>query len=117
MDWLKKQVILLQKENTGLHKLCREHERYKRRWSLRLNGVPEREGDNVREDVIKILSEVVPLTAENLHSTVHSAQAGSDDESRSTQADYYTVLHESGPRSGVEVVKECQILQREEDPL
>lgn len=68
MDRLKKQVILLQKETTEQRESCRQHERYKQRWSLCLNGVPERERE--REHVIKILSEVVPLTAENLHSTV-----------------------------------------------
>lgn len=58
----------MQKENAALHESCLEHARYKWRWSLRLNGVPERDGENIREEVIKI--KVVPLPAENLQNTV-----------------------------------------------
>lgn len=70
VDKLKKQVVTLQKENADLHESCLEHARYKRRWSLRLNGIPEREGENTQEEVIKILTKVVPLPTEHLQNMV-----------------------------------------------
>lgn len=67
---LKSQVTHLQKENEVLKQKCVEHDRYKRRWCLRLNGVPEREDENVRSVVIDILSQIVPHSPEQLQNTV-----------------------------------------------
>lgn len=45
---LKETIEKLQKEN-ALNKAVEEHARYKRRWNLRLTGLPEKDGENTRE--------------------------------------------------------------------
>lgn len=83
---IKSQVAALKNENTALREMCLEHARYKRKWNLRLNGVPEKEGENTREVVISILKEVVPLRNEQLQyavDTVHRlGQKGASDRPR-----------------------------------
>lgn len=63
---LKKQVDLLEKENSLLKAANLEHSRYKRRWGLRLNGLKEAEGEDTRETVIQIISKIVPHSPEKL---------------------------------------------------
>lgn len=70
VDKLKSQVTHLHKENEMLKQKCVEHDRYKRRWCLRLNGVPEREDEDARSVVIDILSQIVPHSPEQLQNTV-----------------------------------------------
>lgn len=60
----------LQAQNLSLKRACEEQARYKRRWNLRLTGLPEKEGEDVREVVIGILTRVVPLSVERLRDTV-----------------------------------------------
>ena len=67
---LQKKMGRLEKENAALRESCLEHARYKRRWSLLLNGVPEKENEEIREEVIGILSKVVPLSIPQLQATV-----------------------------------------------
>ncbi len=57
---LKKEVADLRKENISLRQQCLEHARYKRRWDLRLIGLPEKEKEDTRETVIGILTRVIP---------------------------------------------------------
>lgn len=71
---LKSQMTALQGENAALKEMCLEHARYKRRWNLRLNGVPEKEGENIRGEVVNILKEIIPASQEQLEyavDTVH----------------------------------------------
>lgn len=70
VDKLKTQVTHLQKENELLKQKCVEHDRYKRRWCLRLNGIPEREDEDARSVMIDILSQIVPHSPEQLQNTV-----------------------------------------------
>lgn len=70
MILLKKKIDELQKENSTLKNATEEQARYKRRWNLRLTGLPEKEGENTREIVIGILTRVVPLSVDRLRDTV-----------------------------------------------
>lgn len=72
VEKLKKQVMTLQKEYAALCESCLElaSSEMLQRWSLCLNGVPERGGGDIREEVVGILSKVVPLSAEQLRNTV-----------------------------------------------
>lgn len=67
---LKKKIDELKKENSTLKTATEEQARYKRRWNLRLTGLPEKEGENTREIVIGILTRVVPLSVDRLRDTV-----------------------------------------------
>lgn len=60
----------LQKENAGLKMSCEDHARYKRRWNLRVTGLPEKEDENIRETVIGILTRVIPASVDRLRDTV-----------------------------------------------
>ncbi|KAK7880199.1 hypothetical protein WMY93_033132 [Mugilogobius chulae] len=53
-----------------LREKCLESERYKRRWDLRLVGVPEKDNEDTRDVVIGILTRVVPMSVEKLRDTV-----------------------------------------------
>uniref|UniRef100_A0AAV2LE70 Uncharacterized protein n=1 Tax=Knipowitschia caucasica TaxID=637954 RepID=A0AAV2LE70_KNICA len=44
-----------------------DSERYNRRWNLRLHGLKESEGENVKKMMIDICSAVAPDTGESLH--------------------------------------------------
>lgn len=67
---MKEEVVLLRKENVSLKQMCLEQARYKRRWDLRLMGLPEKENENTRETVIGILTRVIPLSVEKLRHSV-----------------------------------------------
>lgn len=64
------EIHTLKKENAVLKNACNEHSRYKRRWNLRLLGLPEKEGENVRETVLGILTRVIPMSVDQLRYTV-----------------------------------------------
>ena len=53
---LKKKIDELKKGNSTLKTATEEQARHKRRWNLRLTGLPEKDGENTREIVIGILS-------------------------------------------------------------
>ena len=67
---MKEEVVSLKKENVSLKQMCLEQARYKRRWDLRLMGLPEKEKENTRETVIGILTRVIPLSVEKLRDSV-----------------------------------------------
>lgn len=67
---LHKKVDYLQTENKRLNQAILEQARYKRRWNLRLNGLPEKDGEDTREVIIGILTRVVPLSVEKLREAV-----------------------------------------------
>ena len=70
IDGLQKKVIELHEENRRLKEAVAEQARYKRRWNLRLNGLPEKEGEDTKEIVIGILTRVVPISVDRLRETV-----------------------------------------------
>ncbi|KAK7904874.1 hypothetical protein WMY93_017481 [Mugilogobius chulae] len=67
---LQTEIKLLKKENTTLRSASDEHARYKRRWNLRLAGLPEKEDENVRDTVIGILTRIIPVSVDRLRDTV-----------------------------------------------
>lgn len=67
---MQKKMDELQAENKRLNEAILEQARYKRRWNLRLNGLPEKDGEDTREVVIGILTRVVPLSVEKLREAV-----------------------------------------------
>uniref|UniRef100_A0A8C7Y858 L1 transposable element RRM domain-containing protein n=1 Tax=Oryzias sinensis TaxID=183150 RepID=A0A8C7Y858_9TELE len=67
---LQERVEHLTLENKELREKCLESERYKRRWDLRLMGVPKKDNENTREVVLGILTRVVPMSVEKLRDTV-----------------------------------------------
>ncbi|KAL0151692.1 hypothetical protein M9458_052991 [Cirrhinus mrigala] len=81
---LQSQVAHLKKENAILKSACEEHARYKRRWNLRLTGLPEKDDGNVRETVIGILTWIFPVSAERLHDTVDTVHRLGKRESAAT---------------------------------
>lgn len=67
---LQTKISQLKKENVTLKNACEEHARYKRRWNLRLLGLPEKDDENVRETVIGILTRIIPVSVDQLRFTV-----------------------------------------------
>lgn len=67
---MKEEIMDLRKENVSLKQLCLEQARYKRRWDLRLIGLPEKEKEDTREVVIGILTRVIPMSVEKLRGSV-----------------------------------------------
>lgn len=61
---LQEKVNKLQEENKRLKESILEQARYKRKWNLRLNGLPEKQGEDTREMVIGILTRVIPVSVE-----------------------------------------------------
>ncbi|KAL1250772.1 hypothetical protein QQF64_018568 [Cirrhinus molitorella] len=59
-------VTTLEKKNTTLHERVEELDSYKRRWNLRVAGVEERTGENVKQLIINLFSEVSPDIAGQL---------------------------------------------------
>lgn len=70
---LEKQVSAIAAENEDLRQRVLESERYKRRWNLRIHGLKENEGENARERVINILSQITPQWSEKMGDVVDSA--------------------------------------------
>ncbi|MEQ2226974.1 hypothetical protein ILYODFUR_032850 [Ilyodon furcidens] len=67
---LQASVNLLKKENTSLRISCEDHARYKRRWNLRVTGLPEKDDENLRESMIRILTRIIPVSVDRLRETV-----------------------------------------------
>ncbi|KAL7883477.1 hypothetical protein SRHO_G00011350 [Serrasalmus rhombeus] len=59
-----------QKENAKLKTSCDDHARYRRRWNLRVTGLPEKDDENMRETIIGILTKVIPVSVARLRETV-----------------------------------------------
>lgn len=67
---VKVQMIHLQKENDALKQMCLEHARYKRRWNLRLIGLPEKEREETKEVIVGILTRILPVSVDKIRETV-----------------------------------------------
>ena len=67
---LQKRIGGLQRENNLLKEAYAEQTRYKRRWNLRMIGLPEKDGEDTREVVIGILTRIVQMSVERLQDTV-----------------------------------------------
>ncbi|KAI2646758.1 LINE-1 type transposase domain-containing protein 1 [Labeo rohita] len=78
---LQSKVEILEKENKSLKEKCCGLDGYKRRWNLRVAGIPERERENVKIVVIEVFRSLSPLSAEKLQ-------------------DMVDIAHRLGPKSG-----------------
>lgn len=78
---LQSKVENLEKENKSLKEKCSGLDSYKRRWNLRVAGIPEREGENVKMVVIELFRNLSPHSAEKLQ-------------------DMVDIAHRLGPKSG-----------------
>ncbi|KAJ8009724.1 hypothetical protein DPEC_G00094510 [Dallia pectoralis] len=67
---LQEKITVLQRENSQLKEASAEHARYKRRWNLRLIGLPEKDGEDTREITLGILTRIVPVSIERLRESV-----------------------------------------------
>lgn len=71
---LEEVVRELKKESVELKEKTGDLERYQRRWKLRLNGLPETEGENTRQLVAELISRMIPDWAHKMDiilDTVH----------------------------------------------
>lgn len=80
-DNLQTRVETLEKENTVLREKCNDLDAYKRRWNLRVAGIPERPGENVKKIITDLFSQISPDIGDQLPLAVD-------------------IAHRLGPRSG-----------------
>ncbi|RXN32992.1 cytoplasmic dynein 2 heavy chain 1-like protein [Labeo rohita] len=66
------EVAALKKDNTELMERVLEMERYKCRWNLRIRGLKEKEGEDVREAVAQLLVKISPSWSSNINHIVDS---------------------------------------------
>ncbi|KAI2644888.1 Conserved oligomeric Golgi complex subunit 3 [Labeo rohita] len=66
-------VESLEKENRVLRDKCDELDSYKRRWNLRVSGVQEQRGEDVRKILIDLFSKVSPVISDQLIYTLDVA--------------------------------------------
>lgn len=67
---LKKDAADLRKEKISMKQQCLEQARNKRRWDLRLIGLPEKENEDTRETVMGNRTQVTPCSVEKLQQSV-----------------------------------------------
>ncbi|KAL0178595.1 hypothetical protein M9458_027489, partial [Cirrhinus mrigala] len=70
---LQNRVESLEKENRVLRDKCDELDAYKRRWNLRVAGIQEQRGEDVRKILIDLFSKVSPEIADQLIYTLDVA--------------------------------------------
>lgn len=81
-----REVAAIMKNNTELLDRVLELERYKRRWNLRIRGVKEKEGENIREVVADLLVKISPPWAPNINYIVDSVhRLGRREENKTRQ--------------------------------
>lgn len=73
MENIESRVSSLQKENATLRNKVEEMDSYKRRWNLRVAGLEESSGENVKKLVIDLFSAVSPDIADQLPLSVDIA--------------------------------------------
>lgn len=67
-----KEMAAVKKDNTELLERVLELERYKRRWNLKIRGLKEKDGENIREVVTSLLVKISPSWAPSIHHIVDS---------------------------------------------
>lgn len=81
-----KEMAAFKKDNAELKERVLELERYKRRWNLRIRGIKEKEGENIREVVANLLMKISPPWAPNINHIVDSVhRLGRREENRTRQ--------------------------------
>lgn len=67
---VEKVVQKLQEENQALKAEIAECQRYSRRWSLKIHGVKEDEGEDIRRKIVDILGKTAPKTRQSLENGI-----------------------------------------------
>lgn len=70
IEKMKKEKVSLKKDNGSLREMYKDNARYKRRWDIRLLGLPEKDNEDVKETVIGILTLVVQVAVDKLQEMV-----------------------------------------------
>lgn len=65
-------VSAVKKDNAELMERVLELERYKRRWNLRIRGLKEKEGEDIREAVADLLVKISPSWSSSINQIVDS---------------------------------------------
>lgn len=73
VEILEKKVGFLEKENGVLRDRCNELDNYKRIWNLRVAGLKEQAGENVKKIMVDLFSQVPPDNADQLAFSVDIA--------------------------------------------
>ncbi|XP_044022606.1 uncharacterized protein LOC122861790 [Siniperca chuatsi] len=86
-------------ENVELQEKCREHDRYKRRWNLRIKGMKETMKEDTRAKVINLLKKIAPQWAQNMEEivdTVHRIGPKLDSKVRNIIIQFTRCQHRDG---------------------
>ncbi|KAK5620705.1 hypothetical protein CRENBAI_019994 [Crenichthys baileyi] len=82
---LEQKFAVMNKENAALKLKLLEAERYKRRWNLRLSGLKEQEGENLREKAEQLLL-ILPQWADQIGDVIDTIhRLGRKEEGRTRQ--------------------------------
>ncbi|KAF7203375.1 putative LOC107395371-like protein [Nothobranchius furzeri] len=71
---LESELVKVREELLATKEKCKEQERYKRRWNLRLKGVSEKDNEDIKGTVTAILNKIapgVPWSFQDMVDTVH----------------------------------------------
>lgn len=86
MQSVEKEMPRFVKENEELTEKVTELERYKRRWSLKIHGLKEKDDEHIRDIVIGILSKIAPQWATSMETVVDTVhRLGRREEGKSRQ--------------------------------
>ena len=70
ITFLENELKKMQSKNNELCENVAELQRYSRRWNLKIQGVKEVEGEDIREVVINILGKVAPCIKDRLRDVI-----------------------------------------------
>ncbi|CAM4596790.1 unnamed protein product [Leuciscus chuanchicus] len=96
---LENEALLLRKEVDMLKEKAREKDRYSRRWNLRIKGLKEAMGEDIRNAVVKLLGRIAPEWADVMeHSvdTVHRLGRQEDGRNRQVIVQFTRRIHRDG---------------------
>lgn len=96
---LEKEVSTLRKELDNYKEKAKETERYSRRWNLRMKGLKERMGEDVRREVVRILSKIAPEWSDKMEDyvdTAHRVGKKEDGKNRQIIIQFTKRLHRDG---------------------
>ncbi|CAI5692233.1 unnamed protein product [Oreochromis niloticus] len=96
---LEKEASTLRREVDELKEKARERDRYSRRWNLRIKGMKEGMGEDIRKEVIKILAKIAPEWSDNMEyivDTVHRIGRKEEGRNRQVMIQFTKRIHRDG---------------------
>lgn len=104
---LEKEVSTLRREVDDFKEKTKERDRYSERWNLRIKGMKENTGEDVRRDAIKILAKIAPEWSDQMEICVDAVhRIGRKEEGRNQHA----VIQFTNRLWNLEGIKTCQSL-------